>query len=82
VERASTRTDIELIRRAPYIHHSSFITNEHRTTANRPHDHSRHALLKNLYAVDLVRDGERWVMLRVHIDNVWFTGDPTVIIGA
>lgn len=44
-------------------------------------DHSRHALLKNLYAVDLVRDGERWVMTRIHIDNVWYTGDPTAIFG-
>ncbi|MCW2918157.1 MAG: uncharacterized protein JWN52_6225 [Actinomycetia bacterium] len=42
-------------------------------------DHSRHALLKNLYAVDLIRDGERWVMRRVLIDNVWYTGDPQVI---
>ena len=44
-------------------------------------DHSRHALLKNLYAVDLVRDGARWVMRHVHIDNVWHTGDPRVIAG-
>ncbi len=45
-------------------------------------DHSRHAMLKNLYAADLIRDGERWVMLRVRIDSVWFTGDPKVIVGA
>ncbi|MDJ0346873.1 nuclear transport factor 2 family protein [Streptomyces sp. H10-C2] len=44
-------------------------------------DHSRNALLKNLYAVDLVRDGERWVMRRIHIDNIWYTGDPTAIFG-
>jgi len=44
-------------------------------------DHSRHALLKNLYAVDAVRDGSRWVMRHVRIDNVWFTGDPGVIVG-
>lgn len=42
-------------------------------------DHDRHALLKNLYAVDLVRDGRRWVIRRLRIDNVWFTGDPKVI---
>jgi hypothetical protein len=45
-------------------------------------DHSRHALLKNLYATELVRDGQRWVLRRIHIDNVWFTGDPRVIVGA
>jgi len=44
-------------------------------------DHTRHALLKNLYDVALVRDGSRWRMRRVHIDNVWFTGDPKVITG-
>jgi hypothetical protein len=44
-------------------------------------DHTRHALLKNIYAVRLVRDGAAWVMSHVHIDNVWFTGDPSVIIG-
>ncbi|MFI8221269.1 nuclear transport factor 2 family protein [Streptomyces sp. NPDC085932] len=44
-------------------------------------DHTRHALLKNLYDVDLVRDGRRWLMRRACIDNVWFTGDPKVIIG-
>jgi hypothetical protein len=44
-------------------------------------DHSRHALLKNLYDVTLVRDGARWVMQHVYIACVWFTGDPAVIVG-
>jgi hypothetical protein len=44
-------------------------------------DHSRHALLKNLYDVQLRREGSRWVMTRVVIDCVWFTGDPRVITG-
>lgn len=44
-------------------------------------DHSRHALLKNFYAVDALHDGEQWRMRRVVIDCVWFTGDPQVIIG-
>jgi hypothetical protein len=44
-------------------------------------DHSRYALLKNLYAVDAVREGSRWVMRHVRIDNVWYTGDPWVITG-
>lgn len=44
-------------------------------------DHNRHALLKNLYAVDAVHDGSIWRMRRVVIDCVWFTGDPQVIIG-
>ena len=44
-------------------------------------DHRRHALLKNLYDVELVRDGERWTMRRVRIDNVWYTGEPKAIFG-
>lgn len=44
-------------------------------------DHTTHALLKNRYEAELVRDGERWVMSHVWIDNVWFTGDPAVIFG-
>lgn len=42
-------------------------------------DHSRHALLKNLYDVVLVRDGDRWVMRHVRIENIWYTGEPTAI---
>lgn len=44
-------------------------------------DHSRHALLKNLYSVDLVRDGDRWLIRHLHIDNVWYTGEPKAIFG-
>lgn len=44
-------------------------------------DRDTHALLKNLYAVDLVRDGERWVVCRIRIDNVWYTGTPAAIFG-
>jgi hypothetical protein len=43
-------------------------------------EHSRHAMLNNRYAVDLVRDGARWVMHRMHVDTVWYTGDPTAIL--
>lgn len=44
-------------------------------------NHATHALLKNLYDVTLVRDGARWVMRRVRIDNVWYVGEPTAIFG-
>lgn len=44
-------------------------------------DHGRHLLLENLYAVELVRDGHRWVIRRVHIDNVRYTGDPQILVG-
>lgn len=44
-------------------------------------DHSRHAMLKNIYAVNLVPEGSRWLMHQVRVENVWFTGDPRVIVG-
>lgn len=44
-------------------------------------DHSRHYLMKNRYDVELTRDGEVWVIQHVIIDNVWRTGDPTVLTG-
>ena len=42
-------------------------------------DHGVFALLKNLYDVELVRDGKRWSICRLRIDNIWFTGDPAAI---
>ncbi|MEV0233694.1 nuclear transport factor 2 family protein [Nonomuraea sp. NPDC050786] len=45
-------------------------------------DPATFALLKNPYDVDLIRDGERWVIRRLRIDNAWYTGDPTAIFGA
>jgi hypothetical protein len=42
-------------------------------------DHGVHALLKNIYDVALVRDGSRWVVHTMRIENVWYTGTPTAI---
>ncbi|MEV8443858.1 nuclear transport factor 2 family protein [Actinosynnema sp. NPDC051121] len=42
-------------------------------------DHGVFALLKNPYDVELVRDGRRWLIHRMRIDNAWFTGDPAAI---
>ena len=44
-------------------------------------DHSRHYLMKNRYDVELVRQGDVWVIQRVTIDNVWRTGDSAVLTG-
>jgi SnoaL-like protein len=43
-----------------------------------PHDH---LLLKNLYDVDLVRDGARWRIRRMVIRTVWHDGEPSVLFG-
>jgi hypothetical protein len=45
-------------------------------------DHEAFALLKNPYDVELVRDGDRWVIRRLRIDNAWFTGHPIAIFGS
>ncbi|GAB2843682.1 nuclear transport factor 2 family protein [Lentzea nigeriaca] len=42
-------------------------------------DHGVFALLKNPYDVELARDGRRWLIHRMRIDNAWFTGDPATI---
>lgn len=44
-------------------------------------DHSSHYLMKNRYDVELIRDGEVWVIQRVTVDSVWRTGDPGVLTG-
>jgi hypothetical protein len=44
-------------------------------------DPGTHALLKNRYDVTLTRDEGRWLMHRVTIHNVWFTGTPAAIFG-
>jgi hypothetical protein len=42
-------------------------------------DHSRHLLLKNFYSMKLVREGGRWVIERMDIENVWMTGEASVL---
>jgi ketosteroid isomerase-like protein len=44
-------------------------------------DPSRHYLMKNRYALDLLRQAEGWVIQRSTVDNVWRTGDPSVLAG-
>ncbi|MGH4031229.1 nuclear transport factor 2 family protein [Actinomycetota bacterium Odt1-20B] len=36
-------------------------------------DPAKHALLKNPYDVDLVREDDRWVIRHLRIDNTWLT---------
>ncbi|GAB2505052.1 nuclear transport factor 2 family protein [Nocardia heshunensis] len=39
------------------------------------------ALLKNPYILELHRDGNRWLIHRMRIENTWYTGNPTAIFG-
>ncbi|MFE9105797.1 nuclear transport factor 2 family protein [Actinomadura geliboluensis] len=57
---------------------TALVEAQHLLTADR----GTFALLKNPYAVDLVRDGDRWVIRRLRIDNAWYTGDPAAIFAA
>lgn len=54
---------------------TALIEAQHLLTA----DHTVHALLKNRYDIDLVRDRKRWVVRSMVIENLWYTGDPTAI---
>ena len=42
-------------------------------------DHSRHLLLKNIYTVDLLKQGTCWVITHMKIENVWMVGDASVL---
>lgn len=44
-------------------------------------DHSRHYMMKNSYDVELVKEGEDWLIQRVTVDNIWRLGDPSVLSG-
>lgn len=45
-------------------------------------DPSRHYLMKNRYDVEMVRQGEVWLIERVTVDNVWRTGDLSALFGS
>jgi len=42
-------------------------------------DPSRPYLMKNRYDVELIRQDEVWLIQRYTVDNIWRTGDPTVL---
>ncbi|KAF2115823.1 hypothetical protein BDV96DRAFT_659143 [Lophiotrema nucula] len=42
-------------------------------------DASRHYLMKNRYSVELVREGDVWVISRTTVDNIWRNGDQAVL---
>lgn len=44
-------------------------------------DPSRHYMMKNRYDVELERWEDIWVIRRVSIDNIWRSGDPSVLAG-
>lgn len=59
-------------------HLTALVEAQHLLTA----DPGTHALLKNPYDVQLVRDGDRWLIRRMRIENTWLVGDPQAIFGS
>jgi hypothetical protein len=42
-------------------------------------DPSRHYLMKNRYNVELMRQGDVWVIMRNTVNNVWRDGDQAIL---
>jgi hypothetical protein len=42
-------------------------------------DHRRNLLLKNSYTASLSKVQDRWLIENLRIDNVWMTGEPSVL---
>ncbi len=44
-------------------------------------DDSQRCQMRNWYEAELAQVEDRWRIRRLTIDNVWFTGDPQVLLG-
>ncbi len=44
-------------------------------------DSARRFQMRNWYEVELIEVQDLWVIRRLNIDNIWFTGDPQVLLG-
>jgi hypothetical protein len=56
-----------------------YLMSQHFMPGEGPRQGADHALLMNRYDADLVRDGLKWRIQRVTIDNVWAEGNPDVV---
>jgi hypothetical protein len=56
---------------------TAFVEAQHVSKA----DPGRRLLLKNVYDVTLIRNGEGFVIETMTIRNLWFDGDPVVLFG-
>ncbi|KKX68460.1 nuclear transport factor 2 family protein [Pseudomonas putida] len=45
-------------------------------------DPSRHYLMKNRYDVEMVKQGDIWLIERVTVDNIWRTGQLSALFGS
>ena len=57
----------------------AYMMSQHFMPGQGPRAGSEYALLMNRYEGELVRDGMKWRIRRLVIDNAWAEGDPGII---
>ena len=57
----------------------AYVMSQHFMPREGPRRGTESALLMNRYDCDLVRDGQKWRIKRVTIDNAWAEGDPEIL---
>jgi hypothetical protein len=57
----------------------AYIMAQHFMPGDGPRRGTENALLMNRYHCELVRDGQKWRLNRVRIDNAWAEGDPEIL---
>lgn len=57
----------------------AYVMAQHFMPREGPRPGSENALLMNRYDCDLVRDGQKWRLKRVTIDNAWAQGNPEIL---
>ena len=57
----------------------AYIMAQHFMPGDGPRRGTENALLMNRYHCELLRDGQKWRLSRVKIDNAWAEGDPEIL---
>ena len=57
----------------------AYVMAQHFMPGDGPRRGTENALLMNRYHCELVRDGEKWRLSRVRVDNAWAEGDPEIL---
>src|SRR5205823_11037339 len=58
---------------------SAYVMSQHFMPRQGSRPGAEHALLMNRYDCELVRDGQKWRLRRITIDNAWSQGNPEII---
>ena len=57
----------------------AYVLAQHYMPGDGPKQGTEYALLMNRYDAHLVRDGDKWRISRVAIDNAWAEGNPMIL---